>query len=41
MLAWYIGQGCEYDLGELGFEQVGVDGCELGRHGRKFKYFVV
>lgn len=28
---FYTGQGCEYNLGELGFEQVGVDGCALGK----------
>lgn len=30
LVLYYTSQGCEYDLGELGFEQVGVNGCEVG-----------
>lgn len=31
----YTGQGCEYDLKELGFDDVVPDACELGKVARR------
>lgn len=34
MLNWeYAGQGCDYDLAEIGFNLVGVEACNLGEDG--------